>query len=82
MTYFSPSFTGLTAPQPAIDEFTRQIGVPVAITPLEGGGYTVDHSASVFAIDPDGALRALFSPPHSPQAIAADVRRLVRDDRA
>ena len=37
--------------------------------------YTVDHSAAIFLIDPDGALRALFSAPHdaasSPKTTAA-----------
>lgn len=75
--FFNPAFVGLTGSQEAIDGFTRGIGVPVAITPLQGGGYTVDHSAAIFLVDPSGALRALFSPPHSPQTIAEDYRRIV-----
>ena len=39
------------------------MGVLVATRPLDGGSYTVDHSTSMFLVDPDGALRALFSPP-------------------
>src|SRR5690606_16449241 len=77
VAFFSPSFTGLTAAQSTLDDFTRAMGAPTAITPFEDGGYTVDHSAAVFAINPSGALRALFSPPHSPQALAEDVRRLI-----
>ena len=75
--FFSPAFVGVTGAPEALDTFTRQVGVPVAITPTDGGGYTVDHSAAVFLIDPTGAMRALFSPPHSPKAIAADYRRIV-----
>lgn len=74
--FFSPSFIGITATQGVVDEFTRQMGVPVAITKLPDGGYTVDHSASIFLIDPDGALQALFSPPHSPQLIIDDYKRI------
>lgn len=74
--FFSPSFTGITAAQEIIDDVTRQMGVPVAITQLGDGNYTVDHSASIFLIDPEGALRALFSMPHSPQTIADDFRRI------
>jgi protein SCO1 len=76
--FFSPSFIGVTASQVSIKEFTRSMGVPVAITPTGEGRYTVDHSAAVFVIDPAGELRALFSPPHSPDALAADLRRLKR----
>jgi protein SCO1/2 len=74
---FSPTFTGITGGQEAVQEFARQMGVPVAITPLEGGGYTVDHSAAIFIVDPNGALRALSSTPHTAQIIAADYRTIV-----
>jgi protein SCO1/2 len=75
--FFSPSFTGVTGSQEAIDKFTRALGVPVAISPLANGDYSVDHSAAIFLVDPSGALRALFSTPHSPAIIAADYRRIV-----
>lgn len=75
--FFSPSFTGVTGSQEAIDTFTRALGVPVAISALANGDYTVDHSAAIFLVDPNGALRALFSTPHSPAIIAADYRRIV-----
>jgi protein SCO1 len=73
---FSPSFTGVTASQEVVDELARQTGVLVAITRGEGADYRVDHSASLFLIDPNGAMRALFSPPHTAKLIADDYRRL------
>ncbi len=75
--FFSPSFTGVTGTQDAIDDFARALGVPVAISPTDNGDYTVDHSAAIFLVDPDGAMRALFSTPHSPAIIADDYRRIV-----
>lgn len=76
--FFSPSFTGVTGTPEAIDDFTRAMGVPVAIgSPDANGNYSVDHSAAIFLINPEGALRALFSTPHTPAVIAADYRRLV-----
>jgi protein SCO1/2 len=105
--FFGPSFTGITAPQEIVEDFARQMGVVVAITPIapsatqanetqdsemqdgqmqpEGepghsGNYTVDHSASIFLIDPRGAMRALFSPSHTAEAIAADYRRVIAAD--
>jgi protein SCO1/2 len=74
---FSPTFTGLTGEQKALHDFTLQMGVPVAITPLPDGSYTVDHSAAIFVIDPSGALRALSSTPHNVPIIAADYRSLI-----
>jgi protein SCO1/2 len=76
--YFDPAFLGITAAdQHTVEEFARRMGVVVAITPLADGNYTVDHSASVFLVGPEGTLRALFSPPHSAQLIAGDYRHIV-----
>jgi protein SCO1/2 len=74
---FSPTFTGVTGSQQAMHEFALKLGVPVAITQLPGGGYTVDHSAAIFIIDPQGALRALSSTPHNVPIIASDFRSIV-----
>lgn len=63
--------------QAAMHEFALKLGVPVAITQLPGGGYTVDHSAALFVIDPSGALRALSSTPHNVPIIASDYRSIV-----
>lgn len=74
---FSPTFTGLTGEQNAIHEFALKMGVPVAISEQPGGNYTVDHSAAIFVIDPNGALRALSSTPHEVPIIAEDYRAIV-----
>ena len=74
---FSPTFAGITGGQEAIHEFALQMGVPVAISPLPDGNYTVDHSAAIFVVDPNGALRALSSTPHNVPIIAEDYRSIV-----
>jgi protein SCO1 len=75
---FSPTFTGITAgDQAAVQEFALKMGVPVAISEQPGGNYTVDHSAAIFVIDPNGALRALSSTPHEVPIIAEDYRSIV-----
>lgn len=75
---FSPTFTGVTAgDQEAVEEFALKLGVPVAISPLPDGNYTVDHSAAIFFVDPSGALRALSSTPHNVAIIAEDYRSIV-----
>ena len=78
---FSPTFTGVTGGasdgEAAMHEFALKLGVPVAITQLPGGGYTVDHSGAIFVIDPSGSLRALSSTPHNVPIIASDYRSIV-----
>jgi protein SCO1/2 len=74
---FDPSFIGATAAKATIDELAKRMGVLAAIRPLEGDNYTVDHTTSLFLIDPQGSFRALFSMPHTPKLIAEDYRRIV-----
>lgn len=75
--FFNPEFVGLTGEQSDLEAFARGVGVPVALTPNASGGYTVDHGAAIFVVEPSGALRALFTPPHDPRALADDYRRIV-----
>lgn len=73
--FFSPEFIGVTGEQ--VDVLTRGLGVPAMIRALDTGGYTVDHSAAIFLIDPQAKLRALFSAPHTQAALVADFQRSV-----
>jgi protein SCO1/2 len=73
---FDPTFVGATGTKAAVDELALRIGVVIAKRPTDGENYSVDHSSQVFLIDPDGALRALFSAPHTPKLIAEDYRRI------
>ncbi len=76
--YFDPDFLGVTGDMPEIKRLTDAIGVAFAYTPTPGSGdgYTVDHTASIFLLDPDGRLSAIFSTPHDAGTIASDFRRI------
>jgi protein SCO1/2 len=74
--FFSPTFTGVTGNPDAVAELTRAMGVPTARVDLPNGDYTVDHSAVIFVLDPQGALRAIFSAPHVAEVIVTDYRRI------
>ena len=76
--YFDPDFIGITAAdQPAIETVARQLGVAVVITPRADGSYTVDHSGSIFVLNPDGRLAAVLNGPFTADALAGDFRRIV-----
>jgi protein SCO1/2 len=77
VSYFSPNFLGVTGTKESVEAFTQALYVPVAIQQLPNGGYTVDHSAAIFLVDPDGAMHAIFSTPHDAGKIAADYQRIV-----
>lgn len=75
--FFSPAFTGVTGSAEGIEGFAEALHVPYASVPLSDGNYTIDHSSALFLIGPGAELRAIFSAPHSPAALAADLRRIV-----
>jgi protein SCO1/2 len=78
VAHFDRSFAGVTGAADAIDALTRHLGVAVVIgTPAADGGYSVDHTAAIFLIDPSASQAALFGSPHDAAAIARDYRRIV-----
>ncbi len=64
VSYFNHEFIGLGGTMEQIANFTQQIGIAYIhgeeTTP---GEYAVDHTASVFLVDPAGRLIAIFSAP-------------------
>lgn len=51
---FDPRVVGLTGTEAQVAEAARQFRVIYRRVPLEGGGYTMDHSASTFLLDAQG----------------------------
>lgn len=79
VTYFNPSFLGVTGEPEQIEKLAGQLGILFARVSNDGAGnYLVDHSASVLLFDPDGNLRAVFSPPLDPAAMATDIPAIER----
>ncbi len=69
--FYNPDFIGATAPLGTLTPLTRALGI-LYVYDTQGrsdGSYTVDHSAQILLIDPQGNWRAVFSPPHDPARI-------------
>ncbi len=78
VAHFDPSFAGVTGSADAIDALTSALGVAVVIGPADAdGNYSVDHTAAIFLVDPEGRVAALFGAPHEAGTIARDYRRIV-----
>jgi protein SCO1 len=76
--YFDPTFIGVTASdQPTLEALARKLGVAVALVPSAGGGYTVDHSAAIFVVDPAGKIAAILTGPFTAATLQADFDRIV-----
>ena len=77
---FDPGFRGATGDDAALAPLLKHLGVMVQrhppAQPNHPMTYTVDHTASMFLIDPQARLRGVFSPPHDLESMLADYRRL------
>ena len=74
--HFSPSALAATGDTAQIDPLVKALGMLYMFTQQEGGDYTVDHSATIALIDPQGRMAGLIRPPLDPAKIAADLRTL------
>jgi len=79
VTYYHPDFMGITGKLDQIDIITNQLGILYGYNDKDNKSedYNVNHSAQVLLIDPQGRMRAVFSPPYDAGSIshALDVIR-------
>jgi protein SCO1/2 len=76
--FFSPRFIAATGDHEALVPFTRSLSMVYMSAPQAKGDYSVDHSASIAIVDPEGRLVGMFRPPHSRDGMVSDLRRLMR----
>ncbi len=78
---FNREFIGLRGETQALAPLLRSLGALAIRQPLSGGGYTMDHTATLYLMDTRGRLVAVFTPPHTAERLAADLARIARADR-
>lgn len=84
---FHPDTLAATADVPALEKFATSIGFVFMKVPGKGfeenpNDYSVDHSANIALLDPQGRLAGLIRPPFQPQAIATDLAALSATEHA
>lgn len=80
--YFDSEFLGLSGPDSQLERLARTVGAIYVRTPDADGQYEVDHSASVFIIDPAMRLVGALSPPLTAAGVSsgiAAIRRFVEE---
>lgn len=70
VVHFHPRLLGVTGVEEEIERLTRALGAFHRRSERRGsdGAYLVDHTASLFLIDPRGRLQALLEEPDDPDA--------------
>jgi protein SCO1/2 len=78
---FDPDFIGLTGTDAEVRAVAQDYGVFFQRVDYDNpDNYLVDHTASSFAIGPDGRWRIKFSYGSDPAGMAAQIRRLLAED--
>ena len=74
--YFHADTLAASGEPAAVASFAQALGLVFAKVPLDGGDYTMDHSATLVVLDPQGRQAGLIRPPLRWQDIAHDLRLL------
>jgi protein SCO1/2 len=72
---FHPRISALTGTQAEIDAVTKTYKAYAKKVPLDGGEYTMDHTAIVYLMDRDGRFVAPFNLKRPADEAAKDLRR-------
>ncbi len=78
VTAFNPTFLGLHGDAAATARATKEFKIFVQKQPTKNGGYSVDHSAGTFVVDPQGRLRLFGQHGVAASALVADIRTLLK----
>jgi protein SCO1 len=72
---FDPHLRGLTGEPDALAAVAKEYRVYYKKVPLDGGDYTMDHTAIVYLMDKDGRFVSPFSLKRKPEVAAAELRK-------
>lgn len=77
LTLFNTPIIGLTGSDAQIARTVKAFHVYYAKVPIEGGDYTIDHTASVFLMDRDGKFVATIDHKESQKTALDKLKRLI-----
>ncbi|WP_127090573.1 SCO family protein [Aquabacter cavernae] len=75
LSSFSPQLTGLTGTPEQVEAAKTAYRVYSRKVPLNGGDYTMDHTALVYLMDKNGDFLAPFNAKRPPAEAAADLKK-------
>ncbi|NNE36778.1 MAG: SCO family protein, partial [Gammaproteobacteria bacterium] len=79
INFFNPEFIGLGGDIEQLESLTGQIGIAYMYgLPEEDGEYLVDHTSSIFLLDPQARLVSILSPPHQSDSIVGRFQEITR----
>jgi protein SCO1/2 len=82
LSAFDPRIIGLSGTEAQVADVARAFRVYYRKVPLEGGAYTMDHSASVFLLDEEGRFAGTVDHKENEDVALQKLRMLVAGDAA
>ncbi len=76
MSVYETPIIGLTGKPAQIEQVKKQFGIYSRKVEQPGGGYSVDHTASVILLDRNGQFVATLSPEEGDQVALDKLRRI------
>lgn len=73
---FSRDFVGVRGDEAALAPLLKSLGAIAVRQNLPDGSYTMDHSATLYLLDTQARLAAVFSPPFYAARLGADLKRI------
>lgn len=77
LSSFDPRLIAATGDEAAVAAIVKAYRVYAKKVPLDGGGYTMDHTAIVYLMDKNGRFVAPFNMKRKPAEAAAELRRFM-----
>ncbi len=75
----SDRITGITGSSGQIAAMAKSFGIYAKKVPLEGGDYTMDHTASILLLSGDGKFAGTIAYGESPETAMAKLKRLAAE---
>ncbi len=76
---FNANFIGVTGPSAGIQQLSKQLGVVyLRHDQSSENNPQIDHSGTLYLVNPDAKLIAIFSPPHDKENLKQDYKSFVR----
>ena len=78
VAFFGTAIRGVSGPRAQIDVLCASLGLAYLKIPgASDAEYTMDHTAALVLLDPQGRVAGYFQPPHKLDTLAADLARIV-----
>ena len=79
LSAFDPRIAGLTGSPEAVEAMTKAFRIYSRKVPIDGGGYIMDHTASIYLLNSDAVFTGTIDYQEDPDTALAKLKRLIEN---